>query len=206
MWILQCNYILTIKGTYNLPFYFRHSLASQESYQTVGKKGLLSLLVKEMNTTHNSLGTRQRRDLTQPEHSKTEINTVTVRNQSKPHPVSHSSPCITHSHRVGREHTENSSQDDKSADLPLDFLSQAHSHSAETCFLLDCLSHPYKSKEVAWAICGTDANSVSNSHCQDGEIKASQVKRQKQVSPEEVKVLQGFSWVRGLKLAGVEHE
>lgn len=55
-------------------------------------------------------------------------------------------------------------------------------------------------------VCGTDADSVSSSHCQIGEMKTSQAKRQKQVSPEEVKVLQGFSWVRGLKLACVQHE
>lgn len=43
-------------------------------------------------------------------------------------------------------------------------------------------------------------------HSQNGQIKGSQVKRQKQVLPEEVKVLECFPWIRGLKLAGVEHE
>lgn len=206
-WLLQYNYILTTKDTFNLPFYFHRSLVFQESYQTVGEKRFTQLTGQgnKHNTQFLRAKGKERSLTTRTQWGWSQYCQCKKPKQALPclpPPLGH----VQHTHRVEWEHTKNSSQGDEKADLPLDFLSQARSHSAETCFLLDCLSHPYKSTGIAWVVCGTDADWVSNSHCQDGEIKARQVQRQRQDSPEEVKVLEGFSWVRGLKLAGVEHE
>lgn len=91
----------------------------------------------------------------------------------------------------------------------LTYLSTFYHKLAHTAqkhvFSLTVFLVPTKAQEqLRWLVVWTQR--VSKRHSLNGEIKGSQVKRQKEVSPEEVKVLECFPRIRGLKLAGVEHE
>lgn len=69
--------------------------------------------------------------------------------------IRHSHASVTTQHHVSTGVcTANRGWEKGGTDVPLDFLSQAHSRSAKTCFLLDYLSHPWKGTKatrfLAW--------------------------------------------------------
>lgn len=136
------------------------------------KKSVLNLLDNDIHTIHNSLDTKERKKtgeagevLHESENSETESvfsrsetkKAKTTKPPANPAPglIRHSHASVTTQHHVSTGVcTANRGWEKGGTDVPLDFLSQAHSRSAKTCFLLDYLSHPWKGTKatrfLAW--------------------------------------------------------